>query len=102
MKRMSILYLALLALALAITRLSVPAHADDQTITLAVDKMYCATCPLTVQTAIQRVPGVKSVKVDYRTKAAVVMFDATKTTPDVIAAASTNVGYPARVTQTGS
>jgi len=54
------------------------------------------------QTAIQRVPGVKSVKVDYRTKAAVVMFDATKTTPDVIAAASTNVGYPARVTRTGS
>jgi hypothetical protein len=35
------------AVALALPRVSAgPALADDQTVTLAVEKMYCAACPL--------------------------------------------------------
>jgi mercuric ion binding protein len=107
MKRMTIfsglLTLLVSAVVLITPQVSTnPAVAADQTITLSVDKMYCATCPLTVQAAIQKVPGVKSVKVDYKTKSAVVVFDAGKTTAEAVAAASTNVGYPAQVVKTSS
>ena len=64
--------------------------------------MYCAACPLTVKTAIEKVAGVKDAKVDYQKKQAVVTFDPTKTTTEAVAAASTNVGYPAQVVKTGS
>ena len=98
-----VLVLLLSAAALITPRFATtPALAADQTVTLSVDKMYCATCPLTVQAAIQKVVGVKSVKVDYKTKSAVVTFDASKTTPEAVAAASTDVGYPARVVKTTS
>ena len=91
------------AVALALPRVSADAAlADDQTVTLAVEKMYCAACPLTVKTAIEKVAGVKDAKVDYQKKQAVVTFDPTKTTAEAVAAASTTVGYPARVVKTGS
>jgi len=107
MKRTAILstLLAVLVTAVAVTlpRVSVsPALAGDQTITLAVEKMYCAACPLTVKTAIEKIAGVKDAKVDYQKKQAVVTFDPAKTTAEAVAAASTNVGYPARVVKSGS
>lgn len=106
MKRAAILstLLAVLvtAVALALPRVSVsPALAGDQTVTLAVEKMYCAACPLTVKTAIKKVSGVKDAKVDYQKKQAVVTFDPIKTTAEAVAAASTNVGYPARLVKPG-
>lgn len=73
------------------------AHAGERSITLTVDKMYCDTCPLTVRAAIQKVKGVKSATVSYQKKTAVVVFDDTATTPEAIAAASTKIGYPARL-----
>ena len=75
------------------------ALAGERTITLAVDKMYCGACPLTVESAIKGVPGVNSVKVSYENKSAVVVFDDAQTTVDAIAAASTNAGYPARLAE---
>lgn len=73
------------------------AQAAERSIKLAVDKMYCDACPLTVSMAIQGVKGVKSAKVDYQTKSAVVVFDDEATTVEAIAAASANAGYPARL-----
>ena len=73
------------------------AQAAERSVKLAVDKMYCDACPLTVSKAMQGVKGVKSAKVDYKTKSAVVVFDDGATTVDAIAAASTNAGYPARL-----
>ena len=107
MKRMSILSAVLVILVAAVAvitpRLSTtPALAAEQSVTLSVDKMFCATCPLTVRAAIQKVPGVTSVKVDFKTKSAVVTFDASMTTPEAVAAASTEVGYPAHVVKTGT
>jgi mercuric ion binding protein len=75
------------------------ALAGERTVTLAVDKMTCAACPITVEKAIKGVTGVKSVKVSYEKKAAEVVFDDAKTTVDAIAAASTNAGYPARLAE---
>jgi mercuric ion binding protein len=73
------------------------AEAVDRTVKLAVDKMYCDACPITVSKAMQGVKGVKSAKVDYETKTATVVFDDGATTVDAIASASTNAGYPARL-----
>ena len=61
----------------------------------AIENMTCATCPISVRKAMKRVGGVKSVEVDFETKTATVVYDPAVTTPADIAAASTNVGYPA-------
>ncbi len=71
------------------------AYAEQQTITLDVEKMTCALCPLTVRTAIEKVDGVASVEVDFSEKTAKVIFDDAITTTENVAAASTNAGYPA-------
>jgi mercuric ion binding protein len=63
---------------------------------IVVENMTCALCPVTVRTAMERVPGVKSVAVDFKAKTATVVFDPSVTTVEAIAAASTNAGYPAR------
>lgn len=72
------------------------AQAGEQTATFSIENMTCAACPITVRTAMERVDGVKSVKVDYAAKTATVVFDPSTATPDQIGAASTNVGYPAK------
>lgn len=76
-----------------------PAQAQAQTLTASftIDNMTCATCPITVRTAMSRVPGVRSVNVDFDAKRATVTYDPARATPDAIAAASANAGYPARL-----
>lgn len=71
------------------------ALAADQTVTMDIDKMTCALCPLTVSTAMKRVDGVKDVDVDFDSKKAIVTYDDSKTTATEVAQASTEVGYPA-------
>jgi periplasmic mercuric ion binding protein len=71
------------------------AHAGEQTVTLAVQNMYCSACPITVKSALEAVPGVAKVAVSYADKTAVVTFDdATAAVPALITA-TTNAGYPA-------
>lgn len=70
------------------------AHAEA--VSFAIDNMTCATCPITVRTAMSRVAGVRSVEVDFDTKRATVTFDPAVATIEAIANASTNAGYPAR------
>lgn len=61
-----------------------------------VEQMTCATCPITVRTAMAAVTGVSAVVVDFDTKKATVTFDPMVATPQQIADASTNAGYPAK------
>jgi len=75
--------------------LTLPAFAAEQTVTMDIEKMSCATCPLTVRIAMQRVDGVQDVDVDFDSKTAVVTFDDEKTSAEIVAQASTDVGYPA-------
>ncbi len=72
-----------------------PAYAADQTVSMSVEKMTCALCPLTVRKAMERVDGVQNVEVSFDTKIATVTFDDAKTTAAAVAQASTDVGYPA-------
>ena len=74
------------------------AKTDQRTLNFAVDKMTCAMCPITVRKAMEKVSGVEKVKVDFEAKTATVTFDPASATPEAIAAASTNAGYPAHVT----
>lgn len=71
-----------------------PAAAGGATVTLALSNMTCAACPVTVRTAIRRVPGVTDVTVDFEKKLAVVAFDDTVATVDQIATATRNAGFP--------
>lgn len=75
--------------------LSGTAFAAEQTVTLAVEKMYCALCPITVSKAIERVEGVSAVHVDFENKTAVVTYDDAGTDWQSLADASANAGYPA-------
>ncbi len=73
------------------------AQAQLRTASFAVDNMTCATCPITVRTAMSRVDGVRSVSVDFASKRATVTYDPARATTEAIAAASTNAGYPAHL-----
>jgi mercuric ion binding protein len=72
------------------------AWAGEREVTLTVENMTCATCPVAVRTAIKRVPGVIDVKVDLRTRTAVVLVDDSVATPAMVAEASRRAGFPAR------
>lgn len=83
--------------AMAVSSQAVAASKTEQMRTFVIGKMTCATCPIAVKTAMSRVAGVKTVKVDFDTKIATVTYDASIATPTKIAAASTGVGYPAQL-----
>ena len=69
--------------------------AEDRTQVFTVDKMTCASCPIAVKAAMERVKGVKSVRVDFDAKEATVVFDPAIATLAQIADASTRAGFPA-------
>lgn len=86
----------------AITTLSLvigmaTASEADETVSFDVEKMTCATCPIAVRKAMQRVDGVKEVEVSLENKSAVVTFDSNMTTAEEIGQASTDVGFPATI-----
>lgn len=82
---------------IALPSQAVAAPTIEQTRTFAIEKMTCATCPIAVKTAMSRVAGVKTVKVDFKAKTAVVTYNPSLATPAKIAAASTDVGFPAQL-----
>lgn len=87
-----------LMFAVCLVLCSVTVAADViKTVTLEVQGMTCAACPITVKTALKRVPGVSGVKVDYKTGIAEVNYDPNKTSADELAKAVTTVGYPTTV-----
>ncbi|NKE68665.1 mercury resistance system periplasmic binding protein MerP [Ramlibacter sp. RBP-2] len=84
--------LAILLGALAITA---GAHAaTDRSVILQVSNMTCATCPIAVRMSLEKVPGVESAKVDFKTKLAVVRFDSAKTTQEALMKATADAGFP--------
>ncbi len=89
-------YLRLLAL-LTVLGLAGTALAAVKTATLSVPGMNCAACPITVKKALERVPGVASVKVTYEPKEAVVTFDDSKTNVEALRKATADAGYPSEV-----
>jgi mercuric ion binding protein len=68
-----------------------------QTVTLDVQNMTCAVCPITVKKALERVPGVTDAKVDFDNKTASVSFDPEKASPAQLTKATGDAGYPSSV-----
>jgi mercuric ion binding protein len=84
---------ALLAVGLSLLALPT-AFAEERTVTLSVENMYCEACPVTVRKSLERVPGVIRAVVSYKDKTAVVTYDDSKTDVRALTAATTNAGYP--------
>ena len=73
------------------------ASAAERTVTLAVENMYCDACPYIVKQSLAKVPGVEKVVVSFEQKTATVTYDDQKTAPDALTSATTQAGYPSRV-----
>jgi len=76
-----------------------PASAATETVSLAVENMSCATCPIAVRKALERVDGVRSAQVNFATKTATVTYNANKTAVSELTEATTNAGYPSTLKQ---
>ncbi|MDA8110644.1 MAG: mercury resistance system periplasmic binding protein MerP [Betaproteobacteria bacterium] len=86
-----------LAALLALAAFSAAAWAGPKTVTLSVPGMTCPACPITVRTALSRVPGVSKVEVDYPKRTATVVYDEGKTTIAALEKATEDAGYPSSV-----
>ena len=71
------------------------ARAAEQTVVLNIPTMDCATCPLTIKTALLKVKGVSHAEVSYERREARVTFDNSITTLAALKKATSEAGYPA-------
>ena len=69
--------------------------AEPERVVLDVPSMNCSLCPVSVKKALERVPGVLEAKADLATKSAEAKYDPEKVSPETLARAVTNAGYPA-------
>ena len=89
-----IMFFSLIAL-LVISSISWAAH--QKMVQLSVPGMYCLTCPITVKKSLEKVPGVTDVRVELKTKKAIIIFDPTLTNSKALISATTQAGYPSTV-----
>lgn len=73
------------------------AYAAEQTVTLEVSGMTCASCPYIVKQTLAAVDGVTAVEVSFAEKAAVVTFDDRKTEVAALTLATAGMGFPSAV-----
>jgi mercuric transport protein len=76
--------------------------AEPRTVTLGVEHMTCAACPITVRKALSHVAGVSASMVDMKAHTTTVTFDPTRTSPEALATAVSQAGFPAKVLPNGS
>ncbi len=91
--------LAITALAMAVLAAG-DALAAERTVTLKIDNLFCASCPYIVKQVLSEVPGVRTVKVSFKKKTALVTFDDGKASVAALTAATTNVGFPSTLLAT--
>jgi len=70
------------------------AMAEQRTVTLAVDNMYCEACPFMVKKTLERVTEVAKATVSFKERTAMVVYDDTKTNVKALTDAATNAGFP--------
>jgi periplasmic mercuric ion binding protein len=76
--------------------------AEPRTVTLGVEHMTCAACPITVRKALSHVAGVSASTVDMKAHTATITFDPTRTTAEALVTAVTDAGFPAKVLRNGT
>ncbi len=85
----------------AVLMTGTPSWADEQTVTLAVDNLFCASCPYIVKQVLAKVSGVREVEVSYETKTALVTFEDTEADIAALIEATVSVGFPSRLIDQG-
>ncbi len=65
-----------------------------QTVSLSLPTMTCAVCPITVKKALEKVPGVSDVHVNFEERMVAVEYDPQKTTIKQLTEATAEAGYP--------
>jgi mercuric ion binding protein len=81
----------------ALLSLSYAFAGEVQTAVMELQKIQCYGCMLTVQKALQKVPGVKETKLDLEQKTATVKYDSSQTNTEALAKATANAGFPSTV-----
>lgn len=71
------------------------AKASEKTTCLRVEGMTCAACSVTIKTAVKKLDGIVSVKIDKSHNSATVIFNDQETSAVHIANAITIAGYKA-------
>lgn len=69
--------------------------AEPARVVMDVPSMNCSLCPISVKKALERVPGVIEAKADLATKTAEAKYDPDRTSPDALAKAVSDAGFPA-------
>lgn len=75
--------------------------ATPKTIVLDVENVTCPACGLTIEKALDRVPGVSELYVDTQAATVKVTFDPARTSASDVAKAITGAGFPAKVRANG-
>lgn len=86
-------------MAFAVTGVAVAASSKH--VVLDVQNMTCPTCTLTIETALDRVPGVTARHVDAKSATVAVTIDADRTSVVAVARAITEAGFPAKARPNG-
>jgi mercuric ion binding protein len=73
------------------------AQAASRTVTLVLEGMYCAMCPVTIKTALDFADGVDEVKVTRDPDEAVIRYDDAKTGPAKLIEVVKKSGYGAHL-----
>ena len=64
---------------------------------LDVENMTCPACSITIEKALDKVPGITTKRIDTRAAIVTVAFDTERTNAAAIAKAITEAGFPASV-----
>jgi mercuric ion binding protein len=76
---------------------TVAVAAEPKRVVLDVPSMNCSLCPISVKKALEKVPGVVEVRAELATKSAEATYDPDRTSPEALARAVANAGYPASI-----
>lgn len=75
--------------------------ATPQKVVLDVKNMTCPACSITIEKALDKMPGVTSKHVDVKAAAVTVTFNAEQTSASAVARAITDAGFPAKARTNG-
>lgn len=83
------------------TSMGLACAATPEQVVLHVDNMTCPACSITIEKALDKVPGVTSRRVNTKAAIVTVKFDADHTSVAAITRAITEAGFPAKATANG-
>ena len=75
--------------------------ATPKKVVLDVENMTCPACSITIEKALERVPGVTYKRIDAKAATVTVTFDPDRTSIPVVARAITDAGFPAKARANG-